>query len=494
MEFKGFVGSAYSAANILQDCQQAVNYYIEIDKQQDAKTVIALLGVPGLVDQGQSTYSGQVRGMWTLPGNATAVVVIGAQALLITISASGTQTSRPTLSYTLIGSLNSTVGVVKMRDNGAGKICVLVDGTNLYVYNISTGTFVISSDPAFLGSVTVAEIDGWFVFHEPASQVFYTSPLYWDGVKAFDGTYFALKDNAPDNIVGLIEQSRELWIIGEATTEVWYNAGGNYFPFSRLQGTLQQVGCSAAQSIARYGEGLIWLGRSERGNNQVLMTSGYGAKDIANPALAFAINQYPVINDAIGYCYAEEGHEFYVLIFPIADATWCYDLTTGEWHQRASFDPVAGEFHRQRTNCLMNFQGMQIAGDYSTGQIYWQTRSAYADGNYPLVAMRRAPHFWDKSDRNRIRYNRLQVEFTSGLATQTGQCSNPQAILRWSDDGGQTWGNDHFLPIGAAGQTTNRVICRRMGIARDRVFELRVSDPVNRDIVGASLQIEPLGA
>jgi len=486
-EFKGFVGGAYEAANPLQDCQRLINWYVETDKNEAAKTALGLLGVPGLVDQGQATYTGQVRGMWTLPGGITAVVVIGNAAVLIYINTAATATSRPVFSFKLLGYLNTSSGAVRIRDNGAGHICVIVDGSYLYVYNITTGKFFTSSDPAFLGSATVAEIDGWFIFHQPNTQLFYTSPVYWNGVTAFDGTYYALKDDSPDNIVSIIEQNRELWLIGETTTEVWYNAGGQYFPFSRLQGTLQQYGCAAAQSVARYGEGLVWLGRSDRGNNTVVITKGYQGQTISTPALSYALNQYPVVSDAIGYCYTEEGHEFYVLILPTADVTWVYDFTTDMWHQRASFDTVAGQFHRQRVNAVCNLQNMIIAGDYSTGQIYQQTRSAYTDGNYPLVAVRRCPHVWDKDDRNRLRLNRLQIEFAPGSAAQSGTYSNPQAMLKWSNDGGQTFGNEHFAPIGKSGQTLNRTIWRRLGFARDRVFEVRVSDPVKRDIVGASL-------
>jgi len=490
-EFLGFIGSAYTAANPMQDCQASINWFPDTDKDPGAKVEVSLLGVPGLVDQGQSNYTGQVRGMWPLPGNASAVIVVGKTVLLMTVSVQASKTSRPIFSYSPIGSLNTSTGKVNIRDNGAGQICCLVDGQNLYVYNISSGTFTVSIDPAFLLSNFIAEIDGWFIFNKPNTQLFYTSPLYWNGVTAFDATYFAVKDDSTDNLVSVIEQNRELWLIGEATTEIWYNSGGQYFPFSRLQGSLMQIGCAAGQSVARYGEGLVWLARSERGNNTVVLTQGYQYKNIATPAISYALNKYPVVNDAIGYTYSEEGREFYVLIFPTADVTWVYDFTTDMWHQRASYDPVSGLMHRQRANALMNFQGMQIAGDYSTGQIYWQTRTAYTDGNYPLVCIRRCPHLWDKDNRNRVRHNRLQIEF--GYNT-TPSNSNPQASLKWSDDGGQTYGNEHYVGIGLTGQTKNRVIWRRLGMARDRVYQLSFSDPVARDIVGASLIAEPLGA
>lgn len=489
MDFEGFVGSAYSAAATLQDDQKSINYFVELDKNDGAKEPKALLSVPGLQDLGQNQVTGPVRGMYVTSNPNLAMVVISNRVL--TMRPSPGAIGRPAFIFSVVGTLATSTGPVSMRDNASAGIVAIVDGSNLYTYGLNTGAFNQSTDPAFLGSYLVTEVDGWFTFSKPNSQTFYTSPLYWNGTTAFDGTYFALKDDAHDNTVAVIELNRELWLIGQETTEVWYNAGGQYFPWSRLQGTLQQIGCAATYSVSRYAQGLVWLARSERGNNEVVYTQGYSHSVLSNAALSYAINQYAVVSDAIGYTYNEEGHEFYVLIFPTANATWAFDFSTSEWHQRASFDPIMGQFNRQRANCMINFQGMIIVGDYATGQIYWQTRSVYADGDYPLVSIRRAPHMWDHGNRARMRHSRLQIEFKPGSAPVTGPYSNPQAVLRWSDDGGQTFGNQHSAPIGLTGQTKNRVIWRRLGIARDRVYEVRVSDPVNRDITGASIMGTP---
>jgi hypothetical protein len=75
------------------------------------------------------------------------------------------------------------------------------------------------------------------------------------------------------------------------------------------------------------------------------------------------------------------------------------------------------------------------------------------------------------------------------VGLQTGQGENPQAILRWSNDGATTFGTEHWASIGKAGRYKNRAMWRRLGEARDRVFEVRVTDPVYRDVVGASLEM-----
>jgi hypothetical protein len=68
--------------------------------------------------------------------------------------------------------------------------------------------------------------------------------------------------------------------------------------------------------------------------------------------------------------------------------------------------------------------------------------------------------------------------------------ANPQAMLRWSNDGGSTWSNEHWTSIGVQGAYKNRAIWRRLGMARDRIFEVVVTDPIKAVIVAANLKAE----
>jgi hypothetical protein len=70
----------------------------------------------------------------------------------------------------------------------------------------------------------------------------------------------------------------------------------------------------------------------------------------------------------------------------------------------------------------------------------------------------------------------------------------PRVALRWSDDGGHTWSNEHVASMGKIGQTGTRVIWRRLGMTlklRDRVYEISGTDPVKIAIMGAELDVTP---
>ena len=65
---------------------------------------------------------------------------------------------------------------------------------------------------------------------------------------------------------------------------------------------------------------------------------------------------------------------------------------------------------------------------------------------------------------------------------------DPQAMLRWSNDGGSTWSNEHWVSIGKIGRYQNRAIWRRLGMARDRIYEVSMTDPVKAVIISANLK------
>jgi len=354
------------------------------------------------------------------------------------------------------------------------------------------------TDPGFLGAQRVEFIEGWLIFNQPGTRTFFTT-----GPTAYQilmpGAFYSLKDSSTDNLITLQANNRELWLIGERTSEVWYGSGLQNFYFSRIPGVGPQIGCSAFASLTRLGSVLIWLAKNEQGENVVVTTNQYSWQRVSTHAVEHAISGYPVINDAIGYAYEEEGHLFYMLTFPTADITWCLDYTTwigsqGKygWHKRLSYNSSTGTYHRHRGNCFMDFADVRIVGDYQTGQFHQMSRQYYTDAGNPLRALRRSPHVWQKDNRQRVFFSQLQIEFTPGVGLQSGQGVNPQAMLRWSDDGGFTWSDEQWVTIGAAGETTNRAIWYLLGHnqGRDRVWEMTFTDPVARDVIGATCYME----
>jgi hypothetical protein len=90
------------------------------------------------------------------------------------------------------------------------------------------------------------------------------------------------------------------------------------------------------------------------------------------------------------------------------------------------------------------------------------------------------------------------IEIGGALLIEKGRLQataiDPQVMLRWSDDGGHTWSNDHWRSMGKTGTYGTRVIWRRLGMTlklRDRVYEVSGTDQTKIAIMGAELIMSP---
>jgi hypothetical protein len=396
----------------------------------------------------------------------------------------------------------------------------VASGVTMYAINFSV---LPSTDGAFSGGNTCDIVDNYFVYDRPSSQQWGASNL----LSPISGsTSYSSKDGAPDNLVALIVDHREVYLMGEASSEVWVDVGAVPFPFQRIPGTSTQHGVAAKFSLARLGNSFAYVSRNNRGQAQVMQMTGYMPTRISNHAVENSItNKY--IDDAIAWTYQLEGHEVYVVSFPTLELTWAYDATTQMWHKWL-YTNTDGSYSRHRGNCCAVFQGMVLVGDYENGSIYELDKLNYTDNGQNVRRLRRAPHL--VADLQRQYFDELQIQFQPGVGTTgltAGLSSNifvnspfiiyptqtfnigpqdiyviginssvnttstttyPQAMLRWSNDGGSTWSREYWVTIGQQGKYKNRAIWRRLGMARDRVFEVSVTDPVNAVIVSANLK------
>ena len=427
---------------------------------------------------------------------------------------------------------NTMITALGTGTGGTGTYTVSTSQTiaSMTIYALNF-TQIPSSDGAFTGGNTVDIVDNYFVYNRPNTQQWAAS----DALSPItQSNSFASKDGAPDNLVALIVDHREVYLMGEASSEVWVDAGTSPFPFQRIPGTSTQHGIAAPFSLARVGNSFAYVSRNSRGQAQIMQMNGYIPQRISTHAVENTLlNQY--IDDAIAWTYQLEGHENYVVSFPSLNLTWAYDVTTSMWHKWL-YNNDNNQYQRHRGNCSAVFQGMVLVGDYSNGKIYELDTNNYTDDGQNIRRLRRAPHL--VSDLQRQYFNELQIQFQPGVGVggfgvtslPNGVTSNtiylgstytlsssqtlnigpfetyvlgtnqqllptstltyPQAMLRWSNDGGSTWSNEHWATVGQQGKYKNRAIWRRLGMARDRVFEVSVSDPVKFVIVSANLKGE----
>jgi hypothetical protein len=475
MEFP-FVGGAYLSRSLKLDAQRCVNLYPVLGESGTAKTVRALFGTPGLRRLATLPGEGGIRAIYT-PTVGDAIAVQGGAVYRVAAD----------WSARLVGTITPGTDPVRIKDDGT--TAVLISGTDGYTLGLQTDALARITDEAFYGSGNVEYGKTVFIFNKPGTAVFYITT--GDGV-TFDALDFATANSNAEPIVRHILNHEELLIFKRTTAEIWRAVAGGDFLFMRDTNAAIEKGCDAPHSVVDLDNTIYWLGGDKDGRGIVWRLNGYTPERVSHGGIEYAIQNYATIADAQAWAYQQEGHTFYMLSFPTAGATWCYDVATQLWHERAYLDPNTGNFGRHRAACHMIYNGLHVVGDCADGRLYELDLDCYDDDGAPLVALRSSPHLSGLGG-NEVRYNRLQLDMETGVGLESGQGADPALMLRWSNNGGRTWPGRLQVPMGRMGEYGRRVTVDRLGMARDRVFEVSISDPVKRAIMAATVDAVDTG-
>lgn len=407
-----------------------------------------------------------------------------------------------TFSQTSIGNatLSSSSGVVKaasmsLAGDGTDSTTMFTDGSSRYrlytdfsIYTDGEENFnEISSggDLYVVETATshVAWIDGYFIFNASGTNRFYVSRL---NSTIVDELSFASAEGDPDLLVGLATVKRNLYLFGEKTIEVYYNTGNADFPFERVEGGFIEFGLQAKYSLAKLGGNLFWLGRDAFGEGIIYVMSGSTPERISTHGIEQAISGYANPENAVAYTYQMNGHGFYVICFD--EMTWVYDLATRKWHERAYTNNGVLEKHRAQYHAYHSPSRGHVVGDYANNKLYLYDESVYTDDGDAITRLRTCPHI--SSNLRRVFYHRFQLDMEVGIGLDGGvQGSDPTVMLDFSNDGGHTYSSESWALAdagsGQIGDYKKRVNWRKLGSARDRVFRVKITDPVKVRLIDA---------
>lgn len=466
-------GGAYVARNIIASAQRSVNLYSE-HNPEDSPFPTTYYQTPGLVLLAVAPVAiagAGWRGLYTATNGALFGVCGN---VLYKIS--------PILQFAVVCNIGTNTGPVSMVDNGVSMI--LVDGSpNGWSVNIETSTFkkLLETDN-FYGGDRIDLIDGFFILNRPDSNQFYISGFQSD---TFDPLDFATKTGFSDDVSAVGVTKRTVFVFGDQTTEVWYNSGGATFALARMNGPFMQYGCASPASVQQMDGSLFWLSSSPQGECLVLQTQNYDRVRVSTFAIEKEFQSYATVADAMAYTYQQDGHSFYVLNFPTANKTWAMDLATMEWHERTFMDKQGRE-NRQRSTCYALFNGQSIVGDWENGNLYRLDQGAYTDNGYPIHRIRSFPHL--VADSKRVMYKSLIADMQVGEGNEIGGAPD-ELRLRFSDTRGASWGTHISRNLGGVGAYITSVQFLRLGMARDRVFELSWSGNCQTALNGAFVDL-----
>lgn len=472
---------AYSSRSIIADAQVCKNLYPEANPQDTKPPVPVthyqrpgkrLASIPPIQGAGRGTYRAT---------NGDLYVTIDDTIYFVNSS----------LVWTAVGNVGHGSSIISMADNGqdiGDQICVVDGSANGWQITMSTRAFapIVDGTGTFVGSNRVDYLSGYFLFNAPSTPYWYTS---LPNSLTFNALDVASKSGYADNIKTLGVRQREVWLIGELTTEPWYLSGAADFAFEAVASTFVRYGCVATYSMSSIDESLFWLSQDLNGVAIAVKSEGYNAKRISTHALEQEWQQYSRIDDAVSSSFQIQGHTFWQISFPTADKTWVYDLATGQWWQSTWVDDNGVE-HRDRCAFYAHAYGKVFGQDWETGLLYEITTQVYTDNGQPIFFRRGFPHILNEM--KRMTHWSLTLDIQCGTTQEPGDADDPPLVsLRYSDDRGQTWSDPTTLSMGRIGQYEISPQFQRLGMARDRIYEVFWSENVDTALNGAYLEAEP---
>mgnify|MGYP003578893563 CR=1 FL=1 len=479
MKYRGFCGPSYRSQAFTADQERLVNRYVERMESPGASTQYALYPVPG-VKVLHVTTGFQGRAHEFYDGREFIVVA----NIFFELDSDAASTFRGFVA------IDSNPATISWNGDGGGELFI-TSGGNGYLFTLATNVF--ASISALTGKATMGDmLDGYFLALDANTGTFYSSELQ-DGATWTTSTMFAQRSKAPDPWIALKVFGQYIWLLGSQTGEVWYDAGSSPFPFAPHPSGLVQYGTAAAWSVKAAGASLMWLAAAKDGAAQVMRASGFTPENVATYPVQFAMSQYRAVSDAYADSYSEAGHTFYILGFPSQNvASWVYDLEMQMWHERGTWDTTqdTDDFKIWRPRAHAYAFGEHRWLDINGGQVYRSGLDLYSDefvhGSAEGIRwLRRAPAIFAENER--IQFPSFELDVQPGVGLETGQGSDPQVMMRYSRDGGQTWSRERMRSAGKIGEYGNRCIWFRLGTARRMVIEVSGSDPVPFRITDARL-------
>jgi hypothetical protein len=485
-----FIGQTAQSRSLAVNNQKTVNL-MQAMKSGGAKSQYVLESVPGLVDL-YALGDGPIRS-GKMVSSDIRVGALGPE--LYGVFGTKLTAQTPTLGNFTIGTLNANPGRVRMA-RGRTHVA-MVDGLDGYTYDGTT--FAQITDLDFPGNAGrpngkpthLIYLDGFFIVNDADTDDFLISgledPTDWNPLD------FDVASVAPDNSLALAATESLLWIQGDETSQAYYNSGNADFPYEIVLNATQEVGILAPQSIAESDDGIFYLATTPEGGRFVYQIKGTTGRVITEDEQEAFLTTVDDPTDAYAFIYKQAGKSFYVLQLsangppePRTSSTLIYNIRAGRWETRELQDGTAWRAGGHGILDNRNIVGSRIAARALELDL-----TVFTDSGAEIIRSRRTQIY--HLHNYLMDWWALVVDVEPGVGNVVAPGEDPQLLMRYSDDGGINWSAFLKGSVGKIGETLQRVVYRNLGQARNRVFEIKFSDPVALTVVAAYAELEVLG-
>jgi hypothetical protein len=207
-----------------------------------------------------------------------------------------------------------------MADN-TGFLTIVANGD----YFTWDGTTLNTPSPGAITEVgSVSYLGGYTILTEKDGR-----RIQWSALadpETFSGLDFASAETTDKAIIRGVVWRDVLMVFKAQSIEQWARTGGaGPDAFQRIPGADFDIGLRGHSLVASFPAGLAFASS----DGKIMLYAG-GLRPISTPPMESALAQYTPLRM---FYYEQRGHGFICVTFQGA-AAWCYDLATGEWHER----------------------------------------------------------------------------------------------------------------------------------------------------------------
>jgi hypothetical protein len=376
----GIIGTSYTARSSSVAGEECINLFPETRESSGA--------VAPSKEYGGSSAGGNKSLFWT-PGltvfsalpQSPVRETYWTGARLFAVAGSGLYEITSSGAYTLLGTIANDGNAASIASNGLQLL--IVSGGRAYCFTLATNTLLDVTAQLAAIPLQVQYCDSYFVVMFQNSNEFQMSGILdgttWPGIQVNAVSVFA------GNINSIIVNHRELWVFGARHAQPYQDTGSAEI-FDVIPGSFIETGSAATMAPCLLDNSVFWISEDDRGGRMAWRSNGYSPSRISTHAVEIDLGSYPTLAGMTSYAYQDGGHLFWMLYVPGSQWSWCYDVSEGAWHKRASW--VNGQWGAHFSWNHVYAFGLHLVGDWNTGNLYAMSQNALTDNGAAIRRLR----------------------------------------------------------------------------------------------------------
>lgn len=353
----------------------------------------------------------------------------------------------------LVGTLDTTAGIVSIAENLAGQI-IISDNQFLYVYNYNMSGFQKPTIDFLPGQVAFQ--DTYFICADRRTNQWRLSDdnngMSWPA----DASHVGEIQTKPTNAVAPVPLDKQLFIMGTNVTEPWYDTGASLFPYQKTSYFCIDYGTNSPAAIATGFGMMVFLGENQYTGISIMASNGGVPQRISTDGLDAVLNRLSAPNDAYGFLYRIDGHIFYQITFKTDNLTYVYDFNT-----KMFFSLTDGFLNHHIAKKVVFFNNKYYFISFSDGYLYELDSSFYDLDGQEMPRFRILSHIRIPSG-DRFVVQNINLTMEQGLTDSTQRVD-----ISLSEDGGESYQNVASEEMNRYGERPNVMNFWNLGSSND---------------------------